>query len=132
MGTPPAALPGSLRGGRYEMVELLGGGGGTQNRVGRAHDRSLDRDVAIAVIEPSGQSTTQLARVSREARATGRLGNHESIVTIHDIGYERDQPCIVTEYMLGGDLAVMLEVLPDHRPPWPRGGDRRGRVPRPR
>lgn len=66
---------------RYELGEELARGG--TGRVCRAHDRQLEREVAIkALLEPSAQHGIRFAR---EARVTARL-QHPSIVPIYDIG----------------------------------------------
>ena len=47
----------------------------------------------------------------------GRLGSHPHIVTVHDLGDENGQPYMVTEFMDGGDVAVVLEQAEGHRLP---------------
>ena len=66
------------------MERFLGEGG--RKRVYLAHDDRLDRDVAVAIIKTDGLDEAGLSRVKREAQSMGRLGDHPSIVTIHDIG----------------------------------------------
>lgn len=83
---PSPAQPASFAAGRYQVIRFLGEGG--RKRVYLAHDTKLDRDVAIAVIKTEGLDQAGLARVRREARAMGRLGDHPHIVTVHDIGDE--------------------------------------------
>jgi serine/threonine protein kinase/class 3 adenylate cyclase len=80
-----------------------------------AHDATLDRDVAIAVIKTDGLDEAGLDRVKREAQAMGRLGDHPNIVTIHDIGDDAGQPYIVSQYMAGGDLAMTLQQHEGHQ-----------------
>ncbi|MEO6197316.1 MAG: protein kinase, partial [Dehalococcoidia bacterium] len=117
---PSPALPGAFAGGRYTVQRFLGEGG--RKRVYLAHDTTLDRDVAVAVIKTDGLDDDGLKRVKREAQAMARLGDHPNIVTIHDIGEEkgpdgRSQPYIVSQYMGGGDLEAMLNKAPDRRLP---------------
>ena len=66
--------PTSFANGRYQVKQFLGEGG--KKRVYMAHDESLDRDVALAVIKSEGLDDVSRARVTREARAMGRLGDH--------------------------------------------------------
>ena len=72
-----------LSGTRYEAVGVLGRGG--MSTVYRAHDRELDREVALKVMEagPAGDGT--VARLRNEARVLARL-EHPGLVPVHDIG----------------------------------------------
>src|SRR5262249_51320626 len=101
-----AATPSPLGGGR-DPVRRLGGEGG-KKRVYVAHDTRLERDVAIALIKTDGLDEAGLARVRREARAMGRLGDHPNIVTILDVGEEGTQPFIVSQLMSGGSIEDLL------------------------
>jgi class 3 adenylate cyclase len=94
---------------------FLGEGG--RKRVYLAHDAKLDRDVAFAMIKTEGLDADGLARVKREAQAMGRLGDHPNIVTVFDTDQEGAEPYIVSQYMAGGDLAVVLQQREDHRLP---------------
>jgi class 3 adenylate cyclase len=113
--TPAPALPTSFATGRYQVQRFLGEGG--RKRVYLAHDSTLDRDVAVAVIKTEGLDEAGLSRVKREAQAMGRLGDHPNIVTVFDIGDDGGQPYIVSQYMGGGDLDGMLNRAPDRRLP---------------
>jgi len=66
---------------RYERLEEIGRGG--MGIVFRAHDRELDRDVAVKVTAWSTESDA--ARLRREARTLASL-EHAGIVPIHDVG----------------------------------------------
>jgi len=109
-------LPASFAAGRYRVVRLLGDGG--RKRVYLAHDRQLDRDVAIAILKdeesPAGREAAA-AHVRREARAMARLGDHPHIVTVYDIGEDEGRTYIVSQYMAGGDVEGLLQAAPDHR-----------------
>lgn len=122
-GCPPEApggevLPATFAAGRYRVLRLLGDGG--RKRVYLAHDRQLDRDVAIAVFKDDSSAAareTAAAHVRREARAMARLGDHPHIVTVYDIGEEEGRTYIVSQYMGGGDVEGLLQRAPDHRLP---------------
>ena len=86
-------LPTSFANGRYEVRDFLGEGG--KKRVYRAHDSILDRDVALAVIKTEGLDATSRVRITREAQALGRLGDHPHVLSIHDLGDEGGQPYMV-------------------------------------
>ena len=47
----------------------------------------------------------------------GRLGSHQHIVTVFDLGQEHDHPYMVTELMGGGDIEGVIEDAVDHRLP---------------
>jgi eukaryotic-like serine/threonine-protein kinase len=70
-----------LTGTRYELIDKIGQGG--MGTVFRAHDRELDRAVAIKVLSAAPDQAK--ARMEREARITARL-EHPSIVPVHDSG----------------------------------------------
>jgi class 3 adenylate cyclase/tetratricopeptide (TPR) repeat protein len=98
---------------RYAVHRFLGEGG--RKRVYLAHDTMLDRDVALAIVKTAGLDETGRMRVRREAQAMARLGDHPHVVTVHDIGEERGEPYIVSQYMAGGALEQLLESAPSRR-----------------
>src|SRR5882724_8795384 len=71
-----------LTGTRYELIELLGRGG--MGAVFRVHDRELDRDVALKVLDDLPGK-----RDIEEARLLARL-EHPGIVPVHDAGVLAD------------------------------------------
>ena len=116
--TSPSPTPTSFAGGRYEVKQLLGEGG--RKRVYAAHDGDLDRDVALAVIKIEGLDEASRIRITREAQAMGRLGDHPNILHIHDLGDENGQPYMVLPMMPGGDVERLIQEAPDHRIPLER------------
>jgi serine/threonine protein kinase len=112
---PPSPEPTSFANGRYQMKKFLGEGG--KKKVYLVHDTLLDRDVAFALIKTEKLDDATRTRVSREARAMGRLGDHPNIVTIYDIGEHKGQPYIVIPVMPGGDVEGLIEKAPEHRLP---------------
>jgi eukaryotic-like serine/threonine-protein kinase len=71
--------------------------------VWRAHDESLDRDVAVKEIvwppfSSEAEHETARRRASREARMAARL-RHPNVVGIYDIVEEDDRPWIVMELL---------------------------------
>lgn len=102
---------GRLVGGRYRLASRLGHGG--MGTVWRAHDEVVDRDVAVK--EPrlpdhlgERERRTMYERMRREARTAARI-DHPSVVTIHDVVVEQDQPWIVMELVQGRSLGDVLE-----------------------
>ena len=112
---PQVKHPTSFADGRYQVKEFLGEGG--KKRVYLAHDGALDREVALAAIKTEALDDTSRSRITREAQAMGRLGDHPHIMPIHDIGQEDGQPYMVLPYMQGGDVEGLIESAPDHRMP---------------
>src|SRR3954451_15756127 len=110
--TEPAA-PSHVGDGRYVIGRFLGEG--VRKRVYLAHDTALDRDVALALVKTAGLDERGRVRVRREAQARPRLGHYPPLLTVHDIGEERGEPYIVSEYLPGGALAVLLAQAPDNR-----------------
>jgi class 3 adenylate cyclase len=112
---PPADLPESVAGGRYEVRRFLGEQG--RKRVYLARDTAEDRDVALAVFETEGVEETVLARSRREAQAMRQLGDHPHLVTVYDAGEEDDRPYVASRYMPGGDVHSLLLAADDRRLP---------------
>ena len=97
---------GSVLGGRYRLVELLGQGG--MATIYRARDAQLDRDVAVKLLRPEfGRDPDFLARFRDEARAAASLG-HPNIVAVFDFGEEQSDPYIIMELIDGQDLSSIL------------------------
>jgi eukaryotic-like serine/threonine-protein kinase len=93
-------MPSSLGG--YSIVKLLGKGG--MGAVYLARQVSLDRDVALKVMNPHwAKDPAFLARFTREAYAAAQLVHH-NIVQIYDIGEEHDTPFFSMEFVKGKNL----------------------------
>jgi len=107
--------PSSFASGRYTVKRFLGEGG--KKKVHLAHDASLDRDVAFALIKTEGLDAAARERITREAQAMGRLGAHPHIVTVFDIGEEAGQPYLVLPVLGGGDVEGIIEKAPEHKLP---------------
>jgi serine/threonine protein kinase len=93
--------------------EVLGEGG--KKKVYLAHDSVLDRNVAFAFIKTEKLDKAALARITREAQAMGRLGDHPHIVSVYDMGDQNGQPYIVLSLLPGGDVEGLIEKSPDHK-----------------
>ena len=98
--------PGS-RLGRYQIVALLGAG--SMGEVYRARDPELGREVAIKVLPPrTVLGSDQLAWFAREARAAAAL-QHPNILTVYDVGVDRDISYVVAELLEGETLRARLQ-----------------------
>lgn len=90
---------------RYQLEAELGTGG--MGTIYRAHDRLLNRDVAVKLLNKSGLGTEGRAHLLHEAQAAARL-NHPNIVTIYDAGEAESVPYIVMELVPGEDLTARM------------------------
>ncbi len=87
---------------RYELRQSIGIGG--MARVYLAHDRLLNREVAVKILSPAlAADPLFVERFRREAQAAAAL-NHPNIVTIYDTGATDDTYYIVMEYVPGPNL----------------------------
>src|SRR5260221_14664195 len=87
---------------RYELEELVGAGG--MSNVYRAHDRVLDRRVALKILHQHFTDDAEyVERFLREARTVAGL-SHQNIVTVIDRGEHEGRQFIVFEYVEGENL----------------------------
>ena len=92
--------------GGYQILEIVGQGG--MATVYRAHQLSMDRDVALKVLPRHLlRQANSLERFKREANIIARL-EHRAIVPVHDYGEYEGLPYIVMRYMDGGAVAELL------------------------
>jgi serine/threonine-protein kinase len=100
-------LIGALMGRRYELVARIAAGG--MAVVYRAHDRQLDRVVAVKVPRPEFARDPRFCeQFRREAKAAARLG-HPNVVNVYDSGDERGLPYMVMEFVSGRTLRDLLD-----------------------
>ncbi len=99
-------LPGTLLGGRYRILALLGRGG--MGEVYRAMDLTLGQSVALKFLpETACHDQRLLERFHGEVRVA-RLVSHPNVCRVFDIGQIEGMPFISMEYVDGEDLASLL------------------------
>jgi eukaryotic-like serine/threonine-protein kinase len=91
---------------RYELEELVGTGG--MSSVFKAHDRVLERNVAVKILDDRyGEDDEFVQRFRQEARAVAQL-SHPNIVTVIDRGEDGGRQYIVFEYVEGENLKDLV------------------------
>jgi serine/threonine-protein kinase len=98
---PDLFLPGAIVGDVYEIKKLLGAGG--MGQVYEAHDRGLNRVVALKAAWPDVGSTP----LRREAQVMAAF-RHPSLVTVHALGSDGGIEYMVMERLSGVTLAESL------------------------
>ncbi len=92
---------------RYELNHLIARGGMAE--VYRAHDRLLDRPVALKVLFPElSIDRSFVERFRREAQAAANL-SHPNIVPVFDWGEDSGTYFIVMEFIDGRPLSAILK-----------------------
>ncbi|SHE34410.1 serine/threonine protein kinase [Tissierella praeacuta DSM 18095] len=102
---------GKILGGRYEIIEQIGGGG--MALVYKAKCQLLDRFVAVKVLKEEFVNDEEFVRkFRRESQAAASL-SHPNIVNIYDVGVENDEDSqiyyIVMEYIKGKTLKEIIK-----------------------
>jgi eukaryotic-like serine/threonine-protein kinase len=99
-------MGGDVVAGRYMVEEPVGSGG--MSTVYRAHDRLLERTVALKLLdERHVGDRDSVARFRREAESAAAL-SHPNVVTVLDRGEDGGRPFIVYEYVAGENLKQHL------------------------
>ena len=105
--TSPSDNIGRVLGGRYRLEAVLGTGASAI--VYRAEDSTLERQVAIKILQPAlAQDEAFLKRFRAEARAVAAL-NHPAILQVYDWGEDDSVPYLVTELLAGGTLKDLFD-----------------------
>ena len=93
--------------GRYELTGVLGRGG--MGTVYRAHDHSLDEDVALKVLSETVEDSADADRRFRAEIRLARKVRHPNVCAIHEYGQLEDLQYIVMELVHGQDLRKYLD-----------------------
>ncbi len=90
------------------LLEEPGGEGGMAT-VFRALDLTLDREVAIKILNPSFASETDRSQLFLHEARTAATINHYAVIPVYTCGISDEKPFIVMQYMDGGALDSKLE-----------------------
>jgi eukaryotic-like serine/threonine-protein kinase len=97
---------GHVLAGRYRLEERIAVGG--MGEVWRAHDDTLDREVAVKLLRPESTSDdTFVERFRAEARHAGGL-THPNVGTVHDYGEDGGNAYLVMELLEGQPLSDII------------------------
>ncbi|HLS78347.1 MAG TPA: serine/threonine-protein kinase [Nocardia sp.] len=109
----PIVGPDYLVAGRYRLRSKLGGGG--MGAVWLAHDRLLDREVAIKqVLTTAGLPEAEAARIREQIVHEGRVAaklSHEHAIAVYDVVLEAGEPWLVMEHLPSRSVARALGLV---------------------
>nr|WP_028479276.1 serine/threonine-protein kinase [Nocardia sp. CNY236] len=109
----PTVGPQYLVAGRYRLQSKLGGGG--MGAVWLAHDRLLDRDVAIKqVLSTAGLDAAEADVIRNQIVHEGRVAaklSHEHAIAVYDVVLEAGEPWLVTEHLPSRNVARALALV---------------------
>jgi serine/threonine protein kinase/tetratricopeptide (TPR) repeat protein len=98
--------PGSILGGRYEILQTLGEGG--MGSVFKARDREVDRIVALKVIRPELAGSQEMLQRFRQELVLASKITHRNVVRIYDLGLADGMRFISMEFIDGRELTEIL------------------------
>ncbi len=105
----PPLRPGAVLGGKYEILDPLGEGG--MARVYRARDASLNREVAIKLLQPDiARKPRIIARLKREARVIASISDPGIVRLLDFVEGDDVGPFIVLDFVRG---RTMFDMIPD-------------------
>src|SRR5579859_6038988 len=105
--TPASSLgPGSVIGARYEIIQLLGEGG--MGAVYKAHDRELERDVALKLIRAELARNPEILARFKQELILARQVTHKNVIRIYDLGQADGFKFITMDFVEGQDLRALL------------------------
>jgi len=98
--------PGTMLGGRYQLLRVLGQGG--MGAVYQARDQELGRIIALKVIRPELAGNPSILQRFKQELILSRNVTHKNVVRIYDMGEADGTKFITMEYVEGEDLRSML------------------------
>lgn len=100
-------MEGKVLGNRYELLEKIGEGG--MANVYTARCRILNRIVAVKILKDEFTSDEEFVLKFRDEALAAASLNQGNIITIYDVGQEKDVPYIVMEYVDGIDIKEYIK-----------------------
>ncbi|MEO0018794.1 MAG: hypothetical protein RLZZ522_2077, partial [Verrucomicrobiota bacterium] len=97
---------------RYKIREQIGQGG--MGSVYRAFDTRMNREVAIKRIRRGSDAPESNAAAEQIVKEAGTLAalQHPHIVTVYDVGTDKDGPYVVMELIDGKTVEELIERAP--------------------
>ncbi|HEY2233450.1 MAG TPA: protein kinase, partial [Candidatus Angelobacter sp.] len=106
-GTSNILEVGQVLGGRFEILEMLGIGG--MGAVYKAHDRDIDRVIALKCIRPELAKDPEIAQRFTQELLLARQIAHKNVIRIFDVRDSGGLKFITMEYVEGRDLSSLVE-----------------------
>jgi serine/threonine protein kinase len=101
-----ALAEGSVLGGRYEILKVIGKGG--MGWVYKARDREIDRIVALKVIREDLARDENIIKRFRDEIILARKVTHKNVLRIYDIAEAEGRKFISMPYIEGRDLKDII------------------------
>lgn len=98
--------------GRFVVVGELGAG--AMGVVYAAHDRELDRQVALKVLKGQAATEEERLRMLREGQAMARI-THPNVITVYEVGTQDSLVFLAQELLDGGTLGGWLKKAREQR-----------------
>ena len=98
---------GTVLGGRYEILQLLGRGG--MGAVYKARDKELDRTVALKLIRPDLARNPEMVKRFKQELILARQVTHKNVIRIFDLGQSDGIKFITMDFVEGHDLRALLQ-----------------------
>jgi serine/threonine protein kinase len=95
--TGDSLAPGTVLGGRYEILKMLGEGG--MGAVYKANDLEVDRVVALKVIRPEYANRPEILARFKQELVLARQITHKNVIRIFDLGQRDGVRFITMEYV---------------------------------
>jgi eukaryotic-like serine/threonine-protein kinase len=102
----PILDTGSVLGGRYEIVNILGVGG--MGAVYQALDIELNRTIALKVIRPDLAGNQSIIDRFKQELILATQVTHKNVVRIYDLGEAEGMKFITMEFVEGQDLRSLI------------------------